>query len=392
MPTFSHRERVIAALNHQEPDRIPIDLMGHATMLLDESYLQLRDYLGLSPIPPIRSGTSANYYDERILERFDIDYRRLFLKTRPEAAIVNHADGSFTDVWGIRSRKAGLYVNVIEYPLTGATTAADLGTYDWPAPERMFSAEGLAEEAQQMYEETDYALVARNPLSFGFRERACMLMEMSDFMVALALYPDMAASIIAHLLEIYKGVYGMFLDAVGPYVHVVEVGDDLGSQESLLMSPKMWRKFFKSAEKQLYDLIHKKAPQAALVRHSDGAYFALIPDLIEIGVDVLNPIQTSATGMGAQRLKDTFGDQLAFHGGMEFIEGDVGVDDVIAEVKERIDVLAPGGGYILASCNHMIDVKPENIVAMFDIAREYGRYGSIAASKDTRTEVEGENA
>jgi uroporphyrinogen decarboxylase len=375
LPEYSHRERVVAALNHQEPDRIPIDLMGHATMLLDETYLRLRDYLGLSPIPPIRSGTSANYYDERILERFDIDYRRLFLKTRPQAAIMNHPDGSFTDVWGIRSRQAGLYVNVIDYPLGDATTPAEVQAYDWPTPERMFTAEGLAAEARRMYEETDFALVARNPLSYGFRERACMLMEISDFMVALGLYPDMAISIISHLLEIYKGVYCLFLDAVGPYVQVVEVGDDLGSQDNLLISPSMYRRFFKPAEKELYDLIHEKAPHAALVRHSDGAYFPLIPDLIELGVQVLNPVQTSATGMDARRLKATFGDVLSFHGGMEFIEGDVTVDDVVAEVRERIDVLAPGGGYVLASCNHMIDVKPENIVAMFDTAREYGCYG-----------------
>jgi uroporphyrinogen decarboxylase len=374
MPEYTHRERVVAALSRQEPDRIPIDLMGHATMLLDESYLRLRDYLGLSPIPPVRSGTSANYYDERVLERFDIDYRRLFLKTRPEAAIVTHDDGSFTDVWRICSRKDGLYVNVIDYPLAGAATAAEVDAYDWPAAETMFSAEGLAEQARQMYHETDFALVARNPLSYGFRERACMLMEMSEFMVGLALYPEMAQRMIDRLLEVYKGVYGMFLDAVGPYVQVVEVGDDLGSQDSLLMSPKMWRKFLKPAEKELFDLIHEKAPDAFLVRHSDGAYFPLIPDLIEIGVDVLNPVQTSATGMDARRLKETFGSQLAFHGGMEFIEGDVSLAEVIAEVKERIDVLAPGGGYVLASCNHMIDVKPENIVAMFDTAREYGRY------------------
>jgi uroporphyrinogen decarboxylase len=349
-------------------------------MLLDETYLRLRDHLGLNPIPPVRAGTSANYYDERILERFDIDYRRLFLKTRPEATIITHDDGSFTDVWRIRSCKAGLYVNVVDYPLGNATSVADVDAYDWPSPESMYSAEGLAAEARRMYEDTDYALVARNPLSYGFRERCCMLMEMSDFMVALALNPDVAKRMIAHLLEIYKGVYAMFLDAVGPYVQVVEVGDDLGSQDSLLISPKMYREFFKPAEKELYELIREKAPHAFLVRHSDGAYFPLIPDLIEIGVQVLNPVQTSAQGMDARRLKDAFGDVLAFHGGMEFIEGEASVDEVVAEVKERVDILAPGGGYVLASCNHMIDVKPENIIAMFDTAREYGRYGQVPTS------------
>jgi uroporphyrinogen decarboxylase len=217
-------------------------------------------------------------------------------------------------------------------------------------------------------------VVARNPLSYGLRERACMLMELSEFMMALALSPAVAECIVAHLLDIYQGVYSMFLDVAGPYVDVVEVGDDLGSQQALLISPDMYRRFFKPAERALYEMIHAKAPRAALVRHSDGAFFPLVPDLIEIGVDVLNPIQASARGMDPRRLKEAFGGVLAFHGGVEAIEGDATVDQVVSEVKQRIDVLAPGGGYVVASCNHMIDVKPENIVAMFDTAREYGRY------------------
>jgi len=375
MPTYSHRERVLTALRHQQPDRVPIDLMGHASMLLDQTYYRLRDHLGLSPIPPIRAGTSANYYDERILEHFDIDFRRLFLKTRPEAALVTHDDGSFTDAWGIRARQGGLYVNIVGYPLAGAKTVEEIEAYSWPSADFMFTVEGLAEQAKWMYEETDYALVARNPLSYGLRERACMLMEMPDFMMVLALTPDVARCMIAHLLETYRDVYGLLLDAVGPYVQMVEVGDDLGSQQGLLMSPDMYREFFKPADKELYDLIHEKAPQAALVRHTDGAIFPLIPDLIEIGVGVLNPVQASARGMAPTELKGTFGDVLSFHGAVENIEGNVSVDDVVSEVKQRIDVLSPGGGYVVASCNHMVDVKPENVIAMFETAREYGRYG-----------------
>ena len=374
MPTYSHRERVLTAFNHQQPDRVPLDLMGNATMLLDETYLRLRDHLGLTPIPPVRSGTTANYYDERILECFDIDFRRLFLPKNPAAASTVLDDGTIIDPWGVGYQKAGLFVNVVQNPLHGVTTARDVEAHDWPKAENLFTTEGLAAEARRMYEETDYALVARNPITYGFLDRACQLMEMSEFMMALALYPDAAAAIIAHLLEIYKGIYGMFLDAVGPYVQMVEIGDDLGTNKSLLISPRMYRRFIKPAEQELYALIHAKAPQAALFRHTDGAVFDVIPDFLEVGVNVLNPVQTSTAGMDARRLKDAYGAKLTFHGAVEGLDEDPTVDAVVATVKDRIDTLAPGGGYVLASCNHMIDVSPEIIIAMFETAREYGRY------------------
>jgi uroporphyrinogen decarboxylase len=374
MPTISHRERVRMALNREEPDRIPLDMMGNATMLLDETYLRLRDFLGLTPIPPVRSGSSANYYDERILDHFDIDFRRVFLGKNPQAKTTIHPDGSYTDIWGVRFQKAGLYVNALDHPLQGATTVAEVEAYRWPRADEMFTADGLAEQARRKFEDTDYAIVARNPMSPGFLDRACQLMGMAEFMMTMALAPDVAHRIVSHLIKIYTDTYAMFLDAVGPYVQMVEVGDDLGIQNSLLISPKMYREFIKPAEKALYALIHEKAPQAALFRHTDGAIFDIIPDLIEVGVDVLNPVQTSSKGMEATRLKQAYGDVIAFHGAIEDIEGDASADDVVNEVKQRIDALAPGGGYVLASCNHMIDVKPENIVLLFDTAREFGRY------------------
>ncbi len=371
MSQMSHRERVLAAFDHQETDRIPIDLMGNASMLLDENYFRLRDYLGLTPIPPVRSGTTANYYDQRILEYFDIDFRRLFLKKGPKNTMTELADGTIVDFWGIGYQKAGLWVHTTLSPLHGATTVEEVEAYAWPAAEDVYSAEGLEQEAKRLYEETDYALVARNPLTYGFLDRGCQIMEMPEFLMNMVMRPQVAEAIIAHLLEIYKGIYGLFLDAVGPYVQMVEVGDDLGAQQNPLVSPKMYRKIIKPAQKQLYDLIHEKAPYARLFHHTDGAVFDLLPDLIEVGVDVLNPTQTSAKGMDGERLKSAFGAQLTFHGTVEGIEGEVSKDEVVAEVRRRIDVFAPGGGFVLSSCNHMIDVMPENIIAVFETAREY---------------------
>lgn len=374
MPTYTHRERVLMSFNHQEPDRIPVDLMGNASMLLDTTYFRLRDALGLAPIPPVRSGTTANYYDERILEILGVDFRRIFLKKGPKNKTTVLDDGTFVDFWGIGSQQSGLWVHVNISPLHGATTVAEVEAYDWPKPEEVYSAEGLADEARRLYEETDYALVARNPITYGFLDRACQIMEMPEFLMNMVQRPLVAEAILSHLVEIYKGIYGMFLDAVGPYVQMVEIGDDIGAQNNLLISPKMYRQFIKPAEQALYSLIHEKAPNARLFRHTDGAIFNVIPDLIEVGVDVLNPVQTSAKGMEGERVKAAYGSQITFHGTVEGVEGDVSVDQVVAEVKHRIDVFAPGGGFVLSSCNSMIDVKPENILAMFETAREYERY------------------
>ena len=370
MAAYTHRQRVIAAFHHQEPDRVPLDMMGNATMLVDQTYFALRDYLALAPIPPVRRGTTANYYDERILAHLDIDFRRVFLPERP-AATSTIPDGSpYVDPWGIRYARNGPFVNLLESPLHHAATAKQVESHAWPRACNLFTTAGLAEEARHMYDKTDYALVARNPLTAGFLDRACQLMGAPVFLTALIATPEVAHSIVARLLVIYKDVYAMFLDAVGPYVQMVEVADDLGTQHSLLISPAMYREYLKPAERELYGLIHEKAPQAALFRHCDGAIAPLIPDLIEVGVDVLNPVQTSSKGMAAQDLKSTYGKAITFHGAVEGMEGPV--DRLVAEVRERIDVFAPRGGFVLASCNHMVDVPPENILAMFGAAREYG--------------------
>jgi uroporphyrinogen decarboxylase len=280
MKTYTHRERVLACFRHKEADRIPVDLMGNASMLLDDTYLKLRDHLDLEPIPPVRSGSTANYYDERILGR------RIFLQKHPENKHIQDDDGSFSDIWGIRYKKTGKLVNIIHNPLSEATSVDQIESYPWPDPIKMFSTEKLAEKVRKLYESTDYALVARNPTTGGFLEHSCNLMGMQEFLMALVAYPDLAEALIQQLLKIFKGIYGIFLDAVGPYVQMVEVSDDLGSQENLIISPEIYRNFIKPAQKELYQMIHEKAPHAALFHHTDGAVFDIIPDLIEVGVNV----------------------------------------------------------------------------------------------------------
>jgi uroporphyrinogen decarboxylase len=374
MSNYTHRERVLATLNFEEADRLPIDLLGNATMLLDDAYLKLRNHLKLSEIPPVRFGATANYYDERILEYFDVDFRRLFLKKNPKTKVRFIDDESFIDPWGVTYKKLGDLVNPVNHPLEHLTTVKEVEDYPWPKAEDLFTTEGLAEEAQKIYETSDYALVARNPMPGGFLEQANNLMGMQTFLVSLFTAPDIAHSVINHLREIYYGVYSMFLDAVGPYVQMVEVSDDLGGQSNLIMALETYREFIKPAEIELYNMIHQKAPNAGLFHHTCGAVFNIIPDLIEVGVNILNPVQTAAKGMEPERLKNAFGKSITFHGAIESLKKTKTKDEIVAEVKRKIDILSPGGGYILAPCNHVLELEPEKLIAAFETALEYGRY------------------
>ncbi len=372
MLSLNHRQRVLTVLNHQRPDRVPLDLMGNATMLLDRTYVRLRDALGLVPIPPFRSGSTANYYDERILERLDIDFRRLMLTENPEHPKQVQPDGTIIDAWGIRSRNDEFFVNAVEFPLAGFATVELVEAYPWPSAEQLFCAEGLRDQARALYTGTDYALVARNPLTFGFLDRACQLMGNAEFMMAMATSPELTRAILNRILKIHLDTYAMLLDAVGPYVQMVEYGDDLGGQQNLLISPRMYREYIQPLERQLFDLIHRMAPGAAIFRHSDGNIYRIIDDMIAAGIQVLNPIQKSVPGMQAMRLKEEFGDRLVFHGGVERMEGTT--EELVADVRGCIDVLGKDGGYILSCCNHMIDVPPDHILIMFETARDYSAY------------------
>jgi len=369
---MTHRERVLMALQHNEPDRVPRDLMGNATMLLDSCYFLLRDYLKLSPIPPVREGSTANYYDERILEYFDIDFRRIFLKPNPEMNCVYYtSEDTFKDVWSIQYRKNGLFVTAIDSPLKGITSVNQVEEYPWPDGKLLFLTEGLREKALSL-QNAGYAVVARNPFSAGFIDRAGQLMGVENFLISLISDPDIANRVLKNIFKVYYNVYYSFLKEVGPFVDIVETADDIGTQNSLLISPELYREFIKPLEKDFYNMIHEQAPSAALFRHTDGAVFSLIDDFIEVGINILNPVQTSTNGMEGRGLKAAYGNRITFHGAIEQLNHNK--ETIGQEVQEKLDIFKPGGGYIFAPCNHIIDASPETILAMFEACEKFGAY------------------
>ncbi len=375
---LTHRERVIKALNHEEPDRVPIDLFFHAGMLTDTAYFALKKHLGIEgDIEPFRKGLGANYYDERMLEAFDIDFRRVFFEPGDHLTPLNDEESQFVDAWGTVFVSGPGYVHPIGPPLVGVDSIEALRDYPWPKAEQFGKLEGLRAQALHLYNDTDYALALRRPgIRGGLLDQGSNLRGMEQFMMDLALMPEYATALMEILAVIYCDVYALALKEVGPYIQIVEAQDDLGAQLQPLISPASWRQIIKPSQKLIFDTIHRLAPQAKIVFHTDGNVYSLIPDFIEIGVDVLNPIQPSARQMDSYELKKAFGDRISFHGAMDVqtvLNQDVAT--VRADVRKRIQALGPGGGFILAPANHIQhDIPPENIVAMYEEARQFGQY------------------
>jgi uroporphyrinogen decarboxylase len=326
--------------------------------------------------------------DEQILQRFGVDFRRVALRppSTAAAALPSGNENTYLDEWGMRRQRTELYWEIVGHPLAAATVE-DLRHYPWPDPRDPCRVGGtsatpstgsgrwlstsLAEEARRLYEETDYALVA-DFLGGGIFEQALWMRGFERFLMDLIADEPFAIALLDTLLELYTEFYAVYLEAVGPYVQIVALGDDLGMQNGLLISPDQYRRLIKPRHRELYDFIHSRT-EAKIMHHTCGGVFPLVQDLIDVGVDILNPIQTSACGMDPVALKREFGEQLVFHGGIDVqqILPFATPEMVREEVKRIVAILGQGGGYILApSHNIQADVPPENVLAMYEAIQE----------------------
>jgi len=379
------RERVMLALNHKEPDRIAIDLGGSiCSSIHRKSYVELKKYLGME-VDEIKMADYVQqlpYLDEDLLERFEVDFRMVQLPaaTVPDLEIFEDGDyWAFIDRWGSKlhmPKDGGLYFDWVEFPIKETSMAA-LDRYQWPRPDPPGHIDQLQSQAKNLYENTDYALVGSGVIGGGIFEQPARTMGLENFLVALLTDPKFADRFMEQVTEIYIESCNTYLDQIGKYLQVFTYWDDVNSQDGWLISPDIYRKMIKPKQRRLVEAIKKKT-DAKLYYHGCGAAFDLIPDLIEIGFDIINPVQVSAAGMDTQVLKKTYGEDIVFWGG--------GMDtqrilpfgtpaEVAEEVKQRIDDLAPQGGFVFAAVHNIqADVPPENIVAAFETALEYGKY------------------
>lgn len=369
------RERVLAALHHQEPDRVPTALWGSYYTLQDQTYFDLLEYLELGePVPPFRrfKTRNSNYIDDRVLERLGTDTRCVWSGFTD---LGGARPGEMKDAWGVTWKRMGDYVTAIDAPLADATID-DVEGYQWPDVERYLTLDALRARLKALRQQGDYAIVTRAVNSYGPFEQASALRGREQFLMDLVIAPDLAELLITRVTDVIIRLNEIYLDVVGKEADVFEIpGDDYAGTENLLISPRMFDRMFKPALERIVKPIKEYRDDLVVAFHSDGAITDLLPRFVDVGIDLFHPLEPlPANDMEA--IKAEFGERLSFMGAIDIKEALPGtLAELEAEVKRRIRILAPGGGYILAPANHLqADVPPENIVALYDFGRRYGAY------------------
>lgn len=388
MPGMAHRLRVQTALDHQEPDCVPLDLgTGGNSAPVPELYQKLLGLYGLQTelrlVPHMLRLAVVN---EEILRDLDIDTRAVSMRPVRRGLRPCDQPGQFYDDWGVKWKEidagGAIYRELSEFPLADAKLD-DLTRYPWwPDPLDPERYAGVEQDAKCLYYDTEWAIVGC-PGFNGVWERATYLCGFRRMLEGLLLEPEFVHALLRRITDLCKLALGRYLDLVGPYIQIIKMGDDLGTQNGPQMSPKTYREVIKPYHQELFRFI-KERTEARIFLHTCGSVYRLLPDLIDAGVEVLNPVQVSARDMDTRRLKAEFGDRLTFMGAIDTqrVLPFGSVKEVQAEVERRIAHLGPGGGYIVAPVHNVqADVPPENLVAMYRHARLVGRYPlSIEAS------------
>ncbi len=373
---MNSRQRVRAALNHVQPDRIPVDFGStNVTTIHKEVYLKLLSILNIQDnnIRMMDFAQQLVIPCDELLQHFNVDTRCVKLHHSSNSKIKFLSDDEFIDDWGLlwKRPEGGLYYDVINNPMGMVSSVEEVHRLPWPEISDIASAEGVSQEAQRLYDTTEYSLVG----SFGSSifMRAQFLRGYEQLFIDMAIQPEIAEALFDRILEIRIGLVAMLLDSAGEYLDVIELADDLAGQNGPLLSPQLYRDLIKPRTKALIDYI-KSRSKAKIMYHCCGSVVEFIEDFIEIGIDIINPVQVSAKDMDTRVLKEKYGDRIVFWGGIDAqrILPNGTVDDVEKETRKRLAELGEGGGYVaFASHNIQADVSPENIIAMFSTLKNY---------------------
>lgn len=379
------RTRLLTALDHREPDRVPFDLGGsRATGIHVRAYEGLRAALGLPPVEErvVDFSQRLAEVDEDVVELLGADVKCVSPRSPStyRRALVDDGEYlSYLDEWQVGRRmpkNGGLFYDPCSAPLPGEIGAADLEQFPWPDPTDPARYVGLAQEARRIALEEHRGIYVSSICS-GLTEVFLKLRGFEEGYMDLAANPRRARRMMERILEIKIAFWERTLGELGGFVDVAGESDDLGGQLGPLFSPDTYRELVKPLHAELFGFIHAHS-RAKVFLHSCGAVREFIPDLIEAGLDVLNPVQVSVAGMNTADLKREFGRDLVFWGG--------GVDtqrildrgsqaEVREDVRRHVKDLKPDGGFVFATVHNIqANVPPENIVAMWETWREYGHY------------------
>ena len=347
---MTSRERVMRIMDHREADRIPVDF----------DCSQADKVEGILAFCGLKT-------KEDLLRRFDVDTR--FCLCNEAICGVNRFDsrGTYIDIWGVERGIMGYPKN---HPLADIETIKDIEDYDnWPRIEDI----DYTAYTEQMKAYGDYAVFGG---VFSSYMQVCeALLGTEKFMVMMLTEPEVLEYLLDRILAFFLEANRRLFDACGDLMQIFACGDDYGSQRDLLWSPEIWRRFVKPRQKKLYDLAHDRGYK--VMQHSCGSIVKIIPEMVENGLDILQPIQVSAAAMDPAELKRRFGNQLTFMGAVDaqHVMPFGTTDDVRAEVKLRIEQLAANGGYIITTSQGIMpEVPNENIIAFYDAVKEFGWY------------------
>ncbi len=405
---MTSRERILAALNHREPDRVPVDLSGYRSSGISAiAYPRLRTALGLEPRPiyvydPVQQ---LAIVDDDVLDWAGADAIELgrgFCREEKWWADWTLPDGTpcKMPVWAVPERsgaewiyrspsgrviarmpEGSLHFDQTYWPFLDGKE--DLKRIEELYPEHMWTGIGsppgpsvsgpeeLADGARRLRQESTRAIVGL----FGgnLLEMGQFYYRMDNFLEMLAGEPQRIHRFLDALVEIHLRNLEKFLGAVGPYIDVINFGDDLGAQNGPQISPRMYREFFKPRHALMWARAKQLAPVKVML-HCCGAVRPLLPDLIDAGLDAINPVQISGRGMEPEGLKRDFGKDLTFWGGgcdTQRILPCGTPEEVREHVRRNVRVLAPGGGFVFQQVHNILaNVPPENIIAMYEAVRD----------------------
>lgn len=369
------RERVLLAVNHQEPDRVPLALWGSWYGVTDRLYFNVLEELGWEPVSPFRPDRfhSVNYYDDRLLERLHVDVRHVDPGT---ISAYSRPGENGADALGIKWDTSGLYRTASAFPLQ-SFDVEQIMAYPFPEAEALVDEAAIIERIKAIRSmDQEYAIVGRAVASYGFFEMSQSMRRHEQLFMDLALAPEIVNALIDRLFDFYSRMIVRFLDIAGPDLDILELpGDDFAGNSGPIISPRMFDQYYKEPYARLIRLVKDHSPHVKVIYHSDGAMTAFMPRLVEIGADIFHSAEPLPVwDLGEMKLK--YGDRITFMGGIDIKDALPGTpEEVIAEARRRIDEMGAGGGYILAPSNHVQwDVSPRNLFTLFDAAREYGRY------------------
>lgn len=377
---MNSKERFIAALNHKEPDRVPLDLGGWVTTISINTYNRLLKKMGIQGEGQVFDWLRQNVMpEEDVLERLGVDTRYVHLG-KPHSWHFNPQQTDkglyVTDEWGcgFLMPESSLYYNLIDSPLRNATIE-DLKNYTWPDPDDSGYLNGIEQRARQLFEENQYGIVGNFAWESWF-ERAWKLRAMDKFYMDMVADKEFVHALLDKTLSLHLRLLDNVLKVCGKYLDVIIQGGDLAGQKTTLISPHTYREFIKPRQEKSIRFI-KERTSAKIFWHSCGAVSSLIDDFIDVGIDILNPVQVRAEGMNAEELKKRYNGRIAFWGGIDsqHVLPMGKVKDVENEVRHLIKTAGPGGGLIVCSVHNIqADVPEENVLALYDTVQKFGKY------------------